>query len=71
MRRINNVYESIISMDNLRLADQRARRGKSKQYGVQIHAQQSETNLFLLHEMLLNQTYKTSEYTIFKVYEPK
>jgi RNA-directed DNA polymerase len=58
-------------MDNLRLADQKAQRGKSRQYGVKIHVTQSETNLFLLHEMLLNKSYKTSEYDVFKVYEPK
>jgi len=71
MRRINNLYKSIISLDNLRLADKKAQRGKSKQYGVQVHISQAETNLFLLHEMLLNQTYSTSEYDVFKVYEPK
>lgn len=58
-------------MDNLRRADKLAQRGKSKQYGVLAHQTQPETNLFLLHEMLLNRTYKTSEYTTFKVYEPK
>lgn len=71
MRRINNLYESIISIENLRLADQKAQRGKCRQYGVKLHASQSETNLFLLHEMLLNKTYRTSTYEIFKVYEPK
>lgn len=71
MKRINNLYESIICLDNLRLADQKAQRGKSRQYGVKLHVSQSETNLFLLHEMLLNKTYKTSEYDVFKVYEPK
>lgn len=71
MRRINNLYESIVDMDNLRRADRNAQRGKSKQYGVISHQSQPETNLFLLHEMLLNRTYKTSEYTTFKIYEPK
>jgi RNA-directed DNA polymerase len=71
MKRINNLYESIVDMDNLRRADKLAQRGKSKQYGVLAHQSQPETNLFLLHEMLLNRTYKTSEYTTFMVYEPK
>lgn len=71
MKRKNNLFESIVSMDNLRFADQKAQRGKNKQYGVKLHISQAETNLFLLHEMLLNKTYKTSEYEVFKVYEPK
>lgn len=71
MKRLNNLYSQIISIDNLRLADTKASKGKSKQYGVELHKKQQETNIFLLHEMLLNKTYKTSPYTTFKVYEPK
>jgi len=37
MKRINNLYEKIISLDNLRLADEIARRGKLRSYGVKIH----------------------------------
>ena len=71
MKRIDNLYESIISMENLRCADKNAQRGKSKQYGVIAHSNQSETNLFLLHEMLLNKSYSTSNYEVFPIYEPK
>lgn len=41
MKRINNLYESIISIDNLKLADQKARKGKTKSYGV-IHQSQKD-----------------------------
>lgn len=58
-------------MDNLRLADQRAGKGKRWQPGVIQFSRNRESNLFLLHETLLNKAYKTSEYTVFKVYEPK
>lgn len=71
MKRKGNLYESIISIDNLRLADKKAQRGKTKQYGVKIHNSRAESNLFMLHEMLLNKTYKTSNYQVFKVFEPK
>lgn len=54
MKRINNLYAKIISIENLRLADTKASKGKSKQYGVEVHKKQQETNIFLLHEMLLN-----------------
>lgn len=71
MRRINNLYQQICSLDNLNLADQKARKGKGWQYGVKLHDRNREQNILLLRDMLLNKTYKTSAYTTFKVYEPK
>lgn len=71
MKRINNLYEKIISIDNLILADNNARKGKSKQYGVQLHINNAEENIQKLHLMLKNMEYKTSEYSTFKVFEPK
>lgn len=71
MKRITNIYHRIISIDNLNLADQKARKGKHGQYGVIIHDKNREANILLLHDMLKNKTYKTSEYTTFTVYEPK
>lgn len=71
MKRFNNLYKQIISIENLRLADERARKGKSAQYGVIAHSMNSEANLQQLHEMLRDKTYRTSEYTTFKIYEPK
>jgi RNA-directed DNA polymerase len=58
-------------MGNLRLADQKARRGKGWQYGVRIHDRNRKGNLQALRDMLLSKSYRTSEYTVFKVYEPK
>ncbi|WP_119792072.1 RNA-directed DNA polymerase [Flavobacterium anhuiense] len=71
MKRVSNLYEKIISLENLRKADAIAQKGKKKQYGVTLHNQNSEANILKLHEMLKGRTYKTSEYQIFKVYEPK
>jgi len=71
MKRLGNLYNNIISIENLRLADQKARKGKGSQYGVQLFDKNPESNLLLLHEMLLNKTFSTSEYSTFKVYEPK
>lgn len=71
MKRINNVYQQIASLENLQLADEKARKGKTKSYGVQVHDRQREGNLQALHEMFVNKTYKTSPYATFKVYEPK
>lgn len=58
-------------MDNLRLADAKARKGKAWQYGVRVHDQNQEANLLTLQDSLVNRTYQTSEYTVFKVYELK
>ena len=58
-------------MENLRLADERAREGKANTYGVKMHDRNREKNLEALHEALLTRTYKTSEYYIFTVHEPK
>lgn len=71
MKRINDLYSSVIDLDNLRKADQKAQRGKQNQYGVKVHRMNAESNLFQLHEMLLNKTYSTSKYQVFKVFEPK
>lgn len=71
MKRIGNLYSQIYDIENLRLADQRAMKGKSNQYGVKLHLKNQESNILRLHHMLKNKTYHTSEYKIFKIYEPK
>jgi len=71
MKRKGNLYHQICSIENLKLADKIARKGKLKQPGIIFHDKNRERNIRLLHEMLLNKTYKTSEYTTFSIYEPK
>ena len=58
-------------MENLQLADRKAQKGKANQYGVKLHNQNKEANIQALHEMLTKKTYRTSQYSTFKVYEPK
>ena len=65
MKRINNLYEKIISIDNLQLAAIKARKGKEKQKGVIMFDKNKEYNLNSLHEALKLDTYKTSPYTVF------
>lgn len=71
MKRINNLYQQICSIENLQLADAIAQMGKGKQYGVIRHNKNAEANILKLNEMLVNKTFRTSAYTTFKVYEPK
>jgi len=63
MKRINNLYQQIISIENLNLADSKARKGKLMQYGVRTHDKQRESNIQELHQMLLDKSFKTSEYS--------
>ncbi|MGN6293741.1 MAG: reverse transcriptase domain-containing protein [Chitinophagaceae bacterium] len=71
MKRLGNLYEKICSIENLQLADAKARKGKAGQYGVQHHDQNREDNIINLHHLLLNKEYTTSPYYIFKIYDPK
>lgn len=71
MKRLGNIYQQIISIENLQAADTKACRGKSKQPGVIQHSQNRDANIQALHVLLRNKQYRTSEYTTFKVYEPK
>ena len=71
MKRLNNLFEKICSIENLHLADAKARKGKSAQYGVRLHDKNKEVNILMLHAMLKNKTYKTSAYKTFTITEPK
>lgn len=71
MKRKGNLYDLIISPENLELADRRARKGKGGQRGVKEHDENREENLIRLHAALRDQTYRTSPYHIFTIREPK
>lgn len=71
MKRVNNLYPSIYAADNIELADKKARKCKRTRYGVRKHDQNKEIDNYALHLSLLNENYKTSEYTTYKIYEPK
>ena len=71
MKRIGNLYEKICSIENLQLADEKARKGKLRTYGVIEHDKNREANLLKLRETLLNGTFHTSKYDVFTIYEPK
>lgn len=71
MKRFGNLFQIICSMDNLRLADLRARKHKGHQRGIKEFDIDREANLQALHESLINKTYRTSAYRTFLIYEPK
>lgn len=71
MKRVNNIYPQICTIENLMLADEKARRGKLRSIGVRIHDHNRDANIKALHEALINKTFKTSHYHTFFIYEPK
>lgn len=71
MKRLGNLYDKIIDIDNLKLADEKARKGKLKSYGVIKHDKNRDENILKLQRMLIENKYTTSDYHIFKIYEPK
>lgn len=71
MKRKGNLYQHICSLENLKLADKKARKGKGYQKGIRDHDKNREANLLALHDALVNKTYRISAYTTFPIYEPK
>jgi retron-type reverse transcriptase len=55
----------------LYLAYNKAKQGKSKMYGVILFEKNLDENIRTIQSELLSGTYKTSEYSIFKIYDPK
>lgn len=64
MKRINNLWDSIISWDNLVLAHKQARKGKSHYAEVKMVDEDPEKYLKNIQESLINRTFTTSEYSI-------
>lgn len=62
MKRYNNLFDKIVSLDNLYLADKKARRNKSNRKDIKEFDQNKEESLKKLQQDLINGTYKTSEY---------
>lgn len=71
MKRIGNIYQLIYDIENIKLADMKARKGKSGQISIVNHDKTREANILKIHEMLKNKTYQTSAYKTFTIFEPK
>lgn len=71
MKRYNNLFDKIVSLDNLYEADKRARRQKSHRPEVMLFDKNRDKLLLDLQRKLINGEYETSEYYVFKIYEPK
>jgi len=71
MKRHGNLFEQIISEENIYLAYLRARKGKSWQDTVKNFEKDLDLNITKIHESLVNRTFTTSPYITKTIYEPK
>jgi RNA-directed DNA polymerase len=62
MKREKDIYDKIISIENLVLSESNARKGKEKSYGVRLFDRNKEENLKELHKKLSDNIFKFSEY---------
>lgn len=71
MKRLNNLHKLICTASNVELADDNARKCKPHNWGVKKHDKHRSDDNDKLLKSLEDLTYKTSEYSTFKIYEPK
>lgn len=71
LKRVGNLLDKICSKENIELADAKARRNKKSRWGIIKHDKHKEEENQKLAESLANLTYVTSQYSTYKIYEPK
>jgi hypothetical protein len=71
MKRIGYLYNEIISIENLYLAEKRAKQGKKERKDVLEFNKNLHDNIFQIHWQLRTGLYKTGKYYHFVIYEPK
>ena len=68
---IHNIYDNLISLENILICWDEFKKGKSKKYDVMEFERYLEDNIFKLHNELANQTYRHCPYKKFHIYDPK
>lgn len=71
MKRLNGVWDEVLSFENLLAAFRLARRGKRKRPEVAAFELNLEAELFGLQDELASKTYQPGEYRLFTIYERK
>ena len=71
MKRHGQLFEKIVTPENIALAFDKAKKGKTWQEGVQNVENDKENKLEALRQSLINGTYSTSDYTVKIIHEPK
>lgn len=70
MKRLNGLHDRICTLQNIEEADKNARKGKHN-WGIIKYDQHAKENNEKLLETLETLSYTTSEYSKYKIYEPK
>lgn len=70
MKRINGLFEKVVDIENIRLADAKARKNK-KSFGIELFDRNKEANLREIQRELEDGSYRTGEYEVFKIFTPK
>lgn len=71
MKREDNLWQKIITFENLYLASRKAQKGKRFRDNILEFNDQIENNLFQLQHELESKTYQPGEYHTFRIYDPK
>lgn len=71
MKRVDDIYQKIIALENLHRAARKALRNKKRQADAQHFRFHLEGELLQLHEELKNEVYTPRPYREFKIFEPK
>jgi len=71
MKRLNNLWQTMITFDNLLLAYKKAQRGKQHKQSVALFTLNLEHELFTLQRQLTDGSYQPGEYRLFTIYERK
>ena len=68
---IHNIYDELISLENILLCWNEFKKGKLKKPDVLEFERHLEDNIFSLHEELGSQTYQHGPYQTFHIHDPK
>ena len=71
MKKWRNLFDKITDLDNIILAHNKARKNKTSRADVRMVDKDVVSYCKQIQQMLINETYVTSEYHTFKLYEPK
>ena len=71
MKRVGQLFESIVDMDNLRLAFMKASRGKRVRIDQREYQRNLDLELCKLREGLMDGSYPIGNYTHFTIFDPK
>lgn len=69
MKRYGNLFMQVCNIENIKLAHKNARKGKVKTPEVQAVDADVDKHCEAIRDMLLNKTFKTAKYNVFKIVE--